>query len=506
MVGFVNTSIVNHLTPSYTPETLLATQSSLVTQNTTLSDQTSKAVSAITTGTGLSNTIKIPDLTATKGIIETVSSGGSAKVVGNVTTSLGNTAALVNSASSLLNSPSSFLKTALASVSGIFGSSATSLADTINGTLTGIFSDTNIKSASTTTTQISDPVKTNLLSGKLPTSSAFKVSSLEAGSQTVTMTGSSSEFGSKAAEMIGTNLSTLLDRFNLDSIGSLGSTLSKITGASGLGGLFSDVSKITSTVAPTSTVTKNSPISTAGIQRTLTNDAQSFLGRTDTLGKLTGIDTGQYFTASTAKTLVDQTGTVVDTKKSGVDANSANSLLQLAKVVGIETSVTHYDSANESDSIFNTLIALSTHFEMGGLVTDLLASPKASTPAGQSAIASAFKANVGSKPEISNTLLNSVDNTSDLATENILKTTVSNPNLKATDITNITNIFTTLGSTIPHGYAVGTISDDTTMVYDSYTLSKSNSSFINGVFGDTALSTYCDGKVLSLNSDGSFNF
>ena len=108
--------------------------------------------------------------------------------------------------------PAGSLQSAIKSVTSTFEGGVKSLASSISPSLSNIFKDGNIASASTTTNLISDPVKTNLLSKKAPASTTFKIDSLQSGSQSVTTSGSSSSFGSGSKDMIGITLSTLLNR------------------------------------------------------------------------------------------------------------------------------------------------------------------------------------------------------------------------------------------------------------------------------------------------------
>lgn len=479
------------------PTNVLAKQSSTELDKKTLSQESALAVGGVVTSSGASTKITANDII---GINGTASVNTSPLTVDNAFSGI----------STISNSGLGQLSSAIQSVSGTFSKISSQLATGIDKTLGDLFKNTNSKEGSTTNTKISDPVSTNLLSGKTPISSAFKITGLEEASKAVSMSGISSTFGSKAPEMVSTELSTLLNRFNLDSANNLGKQISSSSSNKALKGLLSDVSGVTKDISNLTSQfnTAKSTILTSSstVLKTLNNDLQSFVGKTGSLSNLLGVDTTQYFTASVDNTLKDNLGNIIDTRGSGVDRNVANTLLDIARTIGCAPPIDFYDSVNEINSLFATLLATASSLRLDDLVDALLGCNQSTTDAGQDAIIYSFNASAGSDPVMADKLLDSIDNISLVNSDTLQKQIVTNPNLKISDVSGITSITSKLGSTIPDAFAVPGISTPSNKVYDLSSIDRSSPSFVDSAFGDIALTTMTSGKSLELSTSGTLTW
>lgn len=498
-MALLENSVVNSLNITAKPEELAALQSYLPSPVTTLSSQTTNAISGVANSSlgsiqGINGNIKLNGINIDGLTTGTTSSVNSAL---NQVTNLisGNSTNIV---SSTLGQASNYLNSAIKSVTSTFDGAVKSLAKGIDSQLGSIFKDTNKKDASAVVSEISDPIKTNLLNAKPPASSSFKISSLEAGSQAVGFSGSSSQFGTNAGSMIGTNLSTVLNRLNLDSVTNLANSITNAKSSLTLGGLFSNVKNVVKNVQnlPTQIV--------SNVSKSLSNDLQTFLGRSSGIQDATGVNPLSFFLSDSKFSLLDENGNPVDTNGSGIDATSGNSILDIIRFIGCSTPTSEYKSVSEFASLYNLILQLASKSGMASLVDSLLNCSAATNPLGQTAISNTFKSVAAADAAIAAMVIDKVDNKAVMNDELITQSIVTNTNLKASDKSTVDYIMMSVGTTTEKAYSTSTISSDTTLVYNTQTLSSSSKSFMDSVFGDTAFSTYVNGTAMSLQADGTF--
>lgn len=395
------------------------------------------------------------------------------------------------------------LSKALSSITSTFSSSPLALASGIDAALSGIFKDTNISQASTVITSVSDPVKTNLLGStkKSPISTMFKVSSLEAGSQTVTSVGSSSVFDSNAAKMIGTSLSSVLGRLNLDSAASsLGSALSSFKSTQILGGLFSDPTKLTKQVV--GAVTKQNASLTPSGAQAFTNDLNALLGKTSGISSLSGKSVLDYVITDQNKTLTNTNGDICSVSQD-VDASSANELLGVARQLGCAVlDGVDYNSAAQEATLFNYILNQSAEMGLTHLLDQLLGCSRAGSDTGQIALSNAFAATSGSNLDIASTILDAITTPHLLKTAGLSRQVVSNPFLTGGDVSGVENMLTKLGTSTKEAMCVPDQYDPTTPLYDLSLLGSAPESFLNGAIGNKAISLYMSSAPQVLRGDG----
>jgi hypothetical protein len=475
------------------PTQVLAKQSSTELDKKVLSQSSALAVGGVVTSSGSSTKITASDITGINGVA-----------------SINTTSLKVDNAfsgvSTITNNSVGQLSSAIQSISGTFSKVSSQLATGIDKALGDLFKNTNSKVGSAVNTKISDPVSTNLLTNKTPVSSAFKITGLEEASKAVSMSGISSSFGSKAPEMVSTEISTLLNRFNLDSSNNLGKQISNSSSSKALKGLVSDVSKVTKDISNLTNqfnTAKNTILnSSSTVLKTINNDLQSFVGKTSNLSNLLGINTTQYFTAGVNNTLKDNLGNVIDTRGSGVDRNVANTLLDIARTIGCAPPVDLYDSVNEINSLFATLLATASSLRLDDLVDALLGCNQATTDAGQDSVIYTFNEVAATDPVMADKLLDSISNPALVSTEAIQRDIVTNPNLSINDISSINSITAKLGSSIPDAFSVPGISTPSNKVYNLASIDQSSPSFVDGAFSDQSLTIVTSGKPLELSTEG----
>lgn len=439
------------------------------------------------------------------GSVSKIPKAASTAISGTILGSSGIPTASLTGGVSQINS---YLQSSLTSITSTFSNAVKGLASGLDSTLSGLFKDTNVKTASTITSLISDPIKTNFVDTKIPTSSAFKITSFEAGSQAISMTGASSQFGSNADSMIGTSLSTIMNRFNLDSSSGLASSITGSNSSSSLKSLFSTVGSLTKSVSGVAqTVQAISQIPnqlTQSLTRSINNEIQALTGRSGTLTNLTGVDASSFYLGTGTLTLQDQNGNLVSTTGSGTDSTTANALLSIARLIGCDTSnVTEYSSVNELASLFNMILSLASQQGLSSLVNSLLGCSMATTVYGQTAVTNAFTSVAGSDLTIASSLLGQITNPLTLNNPTLTRSIVSNPNLTAADTATLETLLAQLGATPLSAYETTTV-DSSLVMYDVNTLSSSEKSILDSLFGDTTLSTYLNGSVVSLQADGTY--
>ena len=430
------------------------------------------------------------------------------------------------------------------SVSSVFGLDKSRLAKSIDSIIGNVFDDTNIKKASTTTTKISDPTATNLTA---PKSSGFLLTSLEAGSKTQSPKDSSSKFGSLSDLMTGTNISTVLDRYNLTSENTLNITLNNEAFENNKKGLFSDLSKIsnfvnkatvavsrvsnlvTATRATVSNVINSSngsnsrinavssrnPISLFNNQNTadrpllklasIANDVSAFVGTVDNLSTaLGGADLSNFYISGSRNTptLMNQSGGLVSTRGYDIDSVTANSILGVARNSGCNVGSENFSSYQNRASLFNVALTSAAQNGLDDLVDSLLNCSMATTSLGAQAINNSFISTVASNIETGLTILDRVVNKSSLNTPSLRESIITNPSLKASDVPTISAIMVSLGTTSTGALSVPGAGVGPYQVLDLSIIDKSKRPVINGIMEDSVINDFLNGSDMSLLPNG----
>jgi hypothetical protein len=497
-----------------------------------------KGVSSVASAQNILPTVvSTPSANTSKSVFSTVTGGlnGVSTGVGSLDSAamaVGQTTNTIARTVDTVNKTARFISSALKSISSTFSSSPTALASGISDRFTKVFNNTNIVDASTSTRKISDPI-TSFLASKTPGSSAYRISSLQNGSQAVGLTGGSSIAGSGADLMIGTQMSTLIKRYNLDSSSRALNASSNSLGASKLNGLFSTLNRAAVTVrAVTNTVQSevrainNVVVSAKREYDAITgvvnsakdsfnaltsissiNDFTQFVSSVDSLAVgVQEASVGAYYLTNATGSLIDQTGAIIDTYGSGVDAVTANALLQAMSRGGCNTTTKEYLSANNQGSLFNLSIGLASKYGMGREVNDLLGCSFASSPLGQRSITNAFTTIAGSNVDLSTRLLKSVVSSSSIFTNTLGKQIVTNPKLTAVDATKVSDLFSLLGSSPTEAFTLPGTAGDKYPIFDASTLISTQPSFLSAMLGDATIVDYFNSQELKPSLEGLLKF
>jgi len=469
-------------------------------------------ISKIQSGfTGNINEISKAASTAISSKVIAPINGATATVTARANSATTSVNGILNQVNSGVANVNSYLQSAVKSITSTFDNSVKGLAAGLDSKLSNLFKDTNVKTAAATSTIVSDPIKTNLINAKIPASSSYKITGFEAGSQSAGMSGSSSQFGSNAASMISTSLSTVMNRFNLDSVNSLANGITNSKAEASIKGLFSTVKSVTQTVrgvaATVREIQQLPNVLSAQISRSIENNVQSFIGRASSLTSLTGVDAGGYYLGSKSLSLTDQTGTVVNTTSSGTDANTANAILSVARLIGCDTGgVTEYSSVDELSSLYNMILSLASQQGLSSLVDSLLGCSMSSTVYGQQSVLTALNSVASTDITLTNTLISNVTDSSVLyKNQQLAKSIISNANLNGSDAAAVTAALAELSYTPTSVFEIDISTDGTVRVYDDATLNISEKSILDNLFNDTTMSTYLTGKSVSLLPDGTYS-
>lgn len=413
-----------------------------------------------------------------------------------------NNSVVANVASSVLTNG---LTSAVGSLTKSFSVDPTSLAKGLDSTLSGVFKDTNIKTASTIATAISDPVAG--LASKLPNSSGFKLTSSEAGSQIISSAGSSSEFGSKASSLIGTNLSTVMNRFNLDSVNNLAGSITNNNLTTGLKGLFSNISSVTKQVGSVAraAISISNTINRATGNSLYGNDTQIFLNKVGNLSAAVGgSDLSKYVVSSPTTSILDSNGSTVDTHSTGIDATTTNLIASVASLAGCNVPG-GYQSYSAIGSYFNTSLNLAIQGGLGSIVNSLINCAFGTTSLGQQSLTTGFNTSIGSVVSLAASILSKINNPSALNTISNRQTLLTNQSLSASDATLVESIFNGMGTTTIKAMSVDSASSTDCPVIDYTTATNTNKSFLTAATGSSTISDFLNATPMDLNKLGVYS-
>jgi hypothetical protein len=418
--------------------------------------------------------------------------------------------------SSFVNSNSNYLRSAIQSTLNTFDKTTNSLASGINTRLAGIFKNTNVASASTVSTRISDPVASNLLASKKPTATSWRVTGGDTGSQA--LTSSRTTAGTGAAQMTGTSLTTLLNRFKTD-IGaatSLPTVLANKVNSNQMNALFnkaipggsSTVSSLSSagslvSVSTGKALTQTLGTSKSGFTDISFNDLTQFQGQVSPVSTaFGGRDFSGYYYSGGDYSLMTRDGSMVNTNKSGVDANTANAILGLVRTIGCSVTNNEYLSTNQVNSLFGLGLLLAALEGMVDLVTDLLNCSHASGQFGQQALARAFTQSSGSQLGVAGSILDKIDAPQSLYTPDLSYSILTNPSLSASNKSSVDSIFGKLGTDTKSEFMVPGVSSNKYPVYNGALIPQVQMGFTNAIFQDTTLTDYFQGQRMGVGSNG----
>ena len=414
--------------------------------------------------------------------------------------------------------------TALKGINGVIKNLTTAidstvggLAKSVNDTLTGAFGSTTNKAASTITTAISDPVLA--ITAKAPNSTGFKITADTVTANAAGIAGSASSFGTLASNMTGTVLSTVQNRYNLDSINGIGTSITSSLSKATTSGLFSNVKSLTTAfTSPISSIRKtigNVAATVSGVQQTvkavstnirsttnaLARDFTSFKNSVSSVESVLGVSNLENMFVGGSKTSLMVGGVGVDTNGTGVDASVANALNTLARSAGCTITTQAYTSASLQASLFGTTLSIAAIAGMKDLMASLLGCDIATSSLGQQALSNAFGAAATTQIGLAGDILDKLDGTT-MIDSNMPKAIMNNPNLIATDASTVTAILARLDTTPIAALSVPSAISTTTPLIDLATASNANTSFLNSIMGTSTVSDFLASTPMAMNTSG----
>jgi hypothetical protein len=486
----------------------------------------------------LPNFISTPSSTSSDSIFSTVNGGlgdvnNLAANIGGTATNVAQTVNVVAQTINRVQQTAAFISNAVKSLNGTLSPSTKALATGISGNFQNVFTNKNLVDASNTTRKIGDPVTANLLGAKSPLSGVFAVNGLTAGSTAISLAGATSKKGSGDGLMVGTQASTLMNRFNLDSPDRISQSASSSLGLSNLSGLFSTIKNATAQVrAVTNTVQAEvASISNVVVAAKREYDAITGVVKStgDAIDSLTSISSlkdfnqflgdvqdvsfavdnanlSSFYLVNSTASLINQTGAIIETYGSGVDPVTANAILDAMSRGGCKPTNSEYRSANSQLSLFNTSLNLAARYGMGQEIRDLLGCSTASTTLGQQSITTAFSSVAGSQIDVSTLLLKSVTSTEGLYTQPLGKAIVTNPNLTEKDKGKVDDLFALMGTSPIDAFTVPATASSRYPIFDAQTLISTTPAYLNSFLGDTTISDYFNSVELKTNSAGALTY
>jgi hypothetical protein len=238
--------------------------------------------------------------------------------------------------------------------------------------------------------------------------------------------------------------------------------------------------------------------------------AQTLLSVTTKLTPLTqatGVNAAAYLLGTKAPTLIDEVGTPLVSSVLGVSTDVAQSVVDIGASIGCSALMGRtYTSSAYTMSLFNAAINTAALNGLDSLLAELLGCNVASNAVyfddAQTAIASAAVQAAPTNLSTTSQLVDALANPTALNTPSFTTDLMTNSNLSSQDYSALNTTLTKLGSNVSTALGAGTISDDTVKVYNQTTLASMDTSLRDTCAGTTAISTFLNGRTMSIDSNG----
>lgn len=446
------------------------------------------------------------------GLTSTIESGASAAlstVVGSigstvspVTNTIGGylttgTSAVDTWVSSIGSSAASYLSAGEQSVASTFNSGSTSLASGINSLFTSSFQNTVTPGSATVQTNISDPVST--LSKSLdPKTGMYRLTPSSTRASQVSNLGTVTNADGTPI-LTGTTLSTLSSRYNFSSPDSIVPTLMSNSKTTGVGSVYQNLfdSYTTTTTAVSSNVNSAttlygetaSLISGSGWTSLIPADVQQLISTASS-----GNDTYVSY---------DSDGNVTSTLKS-TSSTTITSLVNQLNTVSNQLGCTgsyNYVSTNAEGVAYNSSLYLSSMNGLQSIFQTLINCQRSSESGSQAILKALFGLNAGTNLGIANLTLSKILSPTTVNTATNRAAILTNNNLTASDVSTVSNMFTTLGSNPVTEYSSASATGSTPYV-DLAKVNTSSTNFVDALLGTDVYTLANGGTALSISSNG----
>lgn len=419
-------------------------------------------------------------------------------VVGSATKSI------TGVASSAESSVSGFITGAVSQATSLFTNAENAVASGVSGAIGSVFGDSSkdTKTASSTNTNTPSATTSTLKNG-VPKSTAFTMNPMASQSDPLHIKGSTSAVSSTTSDISG-SIGSLEKRFQTSLSGGLGSitnSVKSVFNSSGVQGLYGDVQGAWNTVATVKS-TISSTVSSAestvgGVINDALGDYRSLVGglASSITGSASGLD--NYY-QSNISNVTDGDGHDLPGVPNRTSTNLLGSLIGGAKSIGCSIENLGYNANGAQQSMFAALLGISSEFDITYLLKSLINCNKYDKNM-QSIGRSFFYDKVGTNANTANTLLSGI-NPSTVAKSKTLSTAlVTNPNLKSSDTSAVTNIASTLDLKTNDIFGTGQTINGST-VWDSSVVANTPSYILNSFDGTSSVATMTGGSSVDTSS------
>lgn len=445
----------------------------------------------------------------------------SSKISGVIGSALGQVGGAVSSvekeASSLLSSGEKYVEnlfsSGAASFQSIFSGSSTSASKSANGLFTDTFKDTATPASTTVNTNVSDPVKTMMQSSN-PNVSAYKMTTGSGVPVQVALSGDKT-LADGSTTLTSTQVQTLRNRFQMDTIDTLGKSLNDQDKAAGVSSVYSSLFSSSGSGSSTTILGKIANTEKT-VQTGLLTGATKVVTSVETdVGKVIGsivgsVDSGLSgligdTSSGSTFSAVDANKGSITTKSNQVSEDFVNSIVENAKALGC-TDLSQYFSDLKNTGVANALVSMVSSSGLVELLEQLFSCTAFSGTKNDTTLSTIATSLGGTQPAATNVLLSNMKNPSIVNTGSYLTDVVTTPSLNKSDTADLDTLFTTLQTDPKTVYSSG----DTTAnipTYDIGLMSQTNSDVLDSFFGKGSVySSLLAGDVTPVSSNGTLSF
>ena len=462
-----------------------------VLSNTSVSASNSQALNSVAKLQGVAST-------ALPRAASTVTDAISGSVFGLEKNATALAGGALSSAATTLSPVAAYVTKGLNSAVSLFGKGADDLASGINNLFTSSFQDTVKPGAATVQTGISDPVST-LKSTLNPNTGMYTITSASLLPTQVANLGNA-VLADGTPNLTGTQLGTLLDRYQFSSPSSIIPTLLSNKKTSAVGSVYQNLFSTVATVASTAgsayetyqTVSGqvSDLIATDGLVALVPAALQSTV-----MGDISGGDT--YFATDVDGNVIS----TVSTTNTSATASLLNQINFAASVLGCTDSA-NYVSTNANNISYNSALVSAALYGLTNLLHDLVNCKLSAGSVAQGVLGTLFGHTAGSDLPTSSIILGAMAAPATANTEANQTAILTNPNLTSTDTTTVNVMFATLGGSASDYYNTPISTSDSSSYVDLSKVGSSTPTFTNSLLGNDIYSTVNNSSPMSLDVTG----
>ena len=441
--------------------------------------------------------------TSTGSVLSSVTGSIGSAVTSAKTAASGAVSKAESALSSLISPVTASVTSELASFTSTFSKEATSLSNQISSYFTGVFSDSTTAKTTSLKTGISDPVKT-LLTTSNPSTAGYKFTT-GSGTPTQIALGGTKSVANGTSSLTTTQTQTLMNRYNLDDLTGLTSSLTSSNKAAGVSSVYTNLfsslgSSETSVTSGLSKIT-----STATSVPTQAVSALSGVLDDATLSTVSDfVPTGT--TGATYVSINDPTKTVY-TKDATTTAANLNKISSAAKSLNCDVGG-NYTSVDVSSTLSSVLLNAASQSGLTELVSAFLQCESFVNSKSDSTLTKIISTLGGSQPATSNVLISAMSAPSTLNQQSYTSSVLTDNTLTSADVADVTKIFDQIGATPSNTYL--TSSSDTVPTYDLSLAAQTQTPILNAAFpktvtGNSVLSDFLNSTPTTVSSNGTLS-